>query len=117
MSSDLPLIEPSDSTAFPKVVRVDDEIADLIPGYLQRRRKDCETFHQLLKEGDFSAIRALGHNLKGSGSGYGFQPISIIGRAIEEAALSQNSSSLRVEIAALEDYLDQVRYEWSGGSA
>jgi HPt (histidine-containing phosphotransfer) domain-containing protein len=58
--------------------------------------------------GDFSAARAIGHSLAGSGGSYGFEEITRIGRAIEENSRSGDVGSLGRQIAQLEDYLSRV---------
>jgi chemotaxis protein histidine kinase CheA len=41
---------------------------------------------------DFDPIRRFGHNLKGTGRGYGFPPIETIGRELEKAAAAREAS-------------------------
>jgi HPt (histidine-containing phosphotransfer) domain-containing protein len=64
---------------------------------------------EALDHGGFDSIRRIGHNLKGSGASYGFQPISDMGKLIEEAALRQDADGIRQQIAELSRYLDQVQ--------
>ena len=90
------------------MVQVDADLEDLIPGYLQNRRKDADAIGEALEKQDFEAIRVLGHTMKGTGGGYGFDAITDIGRALEEAAKSRNVQAIRQEVAALLDYLRAV---------
>ncbi|MDH3257475.1 MAG: hypothetical protein OEM27_07640, partial [Nitrospinota bacterium] len=53
-------------------VRIDRDLQDLIPEYLKNRGKDLLAYRQALEEGDFDSIAVLGHSMKGSGGGYGF---------------------------------------------
>jgi HPt (histidine-containing phosphotransfer) domain-containing protein len=89
-------------------IQIDDELADLIPGYLENRRKDIHSILEALRGGDHEAIRYLGHSMKGSGGGYGFQAITDIGRAIETAAQEGNAEEIRVHVEALMNYLDRI---------
>jgi hypothetical protein len=50
----------------------------------------------------------MGHNMKGSGRGYGFDPISAIGASLEAAAVKRSDSLIESEISALDDYLKSV---------
>ena len=49
----------------------------------------------------------------GIGGGYGFDRITEIGAAIEEAAKRKDSEEIKRQLSALKDYLDrvEVRYE------
>lgn len=90
------------------VVQVDADLEDLIPGYLQNRRKDADAILEALENQDFETIRILGHTMKGTGGGYGFDAITDIGQALEEAAKSRQVQAIRQEVAALLDYLQAV---------
>lgn len=65
---------------------VDSEIRALVPNYLRRRRDEVEKLKCLLRDGDYMAIKEIGHNLKGTGFGFGFQVLSDLGEQLETAA-------------------------------
>jgi HPt (histidine-containing phosphotransfer) domain-containing protein len=90
------------------IVQVDPDLEDLIPGYLQNRRQDMEAILQALEKQDFETIRILGHTMKGTGGGYGFDAISEMGRALEEAAKTRDTQAIKRELASLLDYLEAV---------
>ena len=46
--------------------------------------------------------------MKGAGGGYGFDPITDIGAAIERAALAADSKVIQAGIEQLADYLARV---------
>lgn len=89
-------------------VRIDEDLAEIAPGYLENRKKDVELLPQLLEKGDFQNLRVLGHRMKGSGAGYGFDGISEIGRAIEDAAKQENREGVQKGIQELISYLDRL---------
>lgn len=89
-------------------VRIDRDLEDLIPGYLENRRKDMESIRQALKKEDLEAIRVIGHTMKGSGGGYGFDRITDIGRTLEEAARSGDKSAILRQTLELSEYLDHI---------
>lgn len=89
-------------------VVIDRELEDLIPGYLENRKKDIEKIESSLNQSDFETIRVTGHSMKGSGGGYGFDRISEIGKSIEEAAKSQDVPTIKNEIKNLGDYVNNV---------
>lgn len=89
-------------------VVIDSELEDLIPGYLENRKKDIEKIEASLGQSDFETIRVTGHSMKGSGGGYGFDRISEIGRSIEEAAKTQDVATIKTGINNLDDYIKNV---------
>ncbi|MGI6366144.1 MAG: Hpt domain-containing protein [Bacillota bacterium] len=90
------------------VVRIDAELEDLIPGYLDNRREDIRQIEQCLEKGDFETIRRLAHRMKGSGGGYGFDRITEIGAAMEQAAIQAHAVKTREQLELLRDYLVRV---------
>lgn len=89
-------------------VHVDRDLQDLIPDYLKNRGKDLLIYQQALEKGDFDSIAALGHTMKGSGGGYGFNDLSSIGRAIEKAAKNRDKESIHRSIIDLMDFLKKL---------
>ena len=89
-------------------ITVDPEIADLIPGFLENRRKDITAMKDALGKGDFEAIRILGHSMKGAGGSYGFDGVTDIGSALEQAATGKNAEEVKKLIEDLATYLDKV---------
>jgi len=54
------------------------------------------------------AVSILAHNMRGSGGGFGFQPITDLGAAIEQAADDADLGAARKWLAELSLYLDGV---------
>ena len=90
------------------VVHVDADIEELVPGFLQNMREDVKTILDVLEKGDYETIRILGHTMKGSGGGYGFDAITNIGHSVEEAAKGKNSEEIKKQVNELSSYLDKV---------
>ena len=90
------------------LVRADPDLADLIPGFLNNRRKDIATMQDALARGDFETVRSLGHSMKGAGGGYGFDAITEIGAALEQAAKRADAEASRKWAGELSRYLDRV---------
>ncbi len=89
-------------------VRVDRELEDLIPGYLAKRRKDIPSIISFVDQGDYEKVRVLGHSMKGSGGGYGFDPITEIGARIEGAAKEKDEQAIRNLTDELSKYLERI---------
>lgn len=94
-------------------VSIDEDIRDLVPGYLENREKDLQSIKEWLASENFDQIKSLGHTMKGSGSGYGFDTITEIGKNIESAASAKNVSAIQGELDRLRNYLDnlEITYE------
>lgn len=90
------------------VVYIDADLEDLIPGFMENRRKDIQAMTGALDRQDYPTVQNLGHSMKGVGGGYGFDVITDIGRSIEEAAKAQSADDIRRWIDALASYLDRV---------
>jgi len=84
-------------------------IEQLVPKYLDDRNGEVPVLESALAVGDYETIRVLGHQLKGSGTPYGFAALSQIGRGLELAAQSKLPGEIRRQIAALGDYLGRVK--------
>ncbi|MCE5281438.1 MAG: Hpt domain-containing protein [Deltaproteobacteria bacterium] len=90
------------------VVKIDPDLAELIPGYLENRTQDILQILEALERADFETIRTLGHGMKGSGGGYGFAPITEIGKVIETAAKEGKAGEIREGVESLRSYLEKV---------
>lgn len=91
------------------LVDIDPDLADLVPGYLANRRADVARVRLAITEADWAGIGRLAHGLKGSGGGYGFDPISVIGAGMEKAARVEDPVEVNRFVNMLEDYLARVR--------
>jgi CheY-like chemotaxis protein len=89
-------------------VRANPKIADLIPGFLHHRRQDVSAILDALHKGDFETIEGLGHGMKGAGGSWGFQGITDIGAALEQAAVHADTDVSLKWVGELSSYLDRV---------
>lgn len=89
-------------------VSVDRDLEDLVPGFLENRRKDIREVRASIESEDFDIMRVIGHRMKGSGGGYGFAEISEIGAEIENAANARDAATVARNIDRLSDYLERV---------
>jgi CheY-like chemotaxis protein len=92
-------------------VSVETWLKPVVGGYLEKRRADIRKLRSALDRGDFAAIRTLGHQMAGTGGAYGFEPITEIGNAFEEAALAGDAARMRAGVEDLERYLNSVQVE------
>src|SRR3954454_14062155 len=104
-----PLPAPEESRRTETIlVRANPKFAYLIPAFLQNRRQDVSAIVEALDRGDFQTVESLGHGMKGAGGSYGFQAITDIGAALEQAAESVDDDASRKWVGELSSYLDRV---------
>jgi hypothetical protein len=89
-------------------VHVDPEIKDLVPEYLENRKKDVESMKACVNQGDFEVLQVMGHRFRGGGKLYGFEQITFLGEIIEKAALSKDVDQIQKALISLEEYLSKV---------
>lgn len=94
-------------------VIIDEDLEDLIPGYLENRHQDILLILSALENNDFETIRFIGHKMKGSGGGYGFGKITEIGQDLETAAKSLAGREIHKQVSALRDYLGRIKVVFS----
>jgi signal transduction histidine kinase len=90
-------------------VSVESWLKPVVGGYLEKRRGDVEKLRAALDRGDYATIRTLGHQMAGTGGGYGFDPITEIGSVLEESALANDAGRIRASIENLDQYLNAVQ--------
>ncbi|MFQ5672143.1 MAG: Hpt domain-containing protein [Nitrospinales bacterium] len=90
------------------IVAIEADLKTLIPKYLNNRQKDIRSILENLDQGNFEAIRNIGHMMNGSGRGYGFNRISQIGVALEQGGQESNSGKIRKSTDELADYLNRI---------
>jgi PAS domain S-box-containing protein len=100
------LVEDSWMAAIPS--NAGHRFASRIPAYLQNCRANGLAMTAALDRVDFAALRSLGHQMNGSGGMFGFQAITDIGAAIEEAAERDDNDASRRWVGELSTYLDRV---------
>lgn len=81
----------------------------LMAQYLERREQDFEVIGTALTESNFAAIEAIGHKLGGSGSAYGLDEVTRLGRELERAAQAEDSKAVAARIAELQSYVHQLK--------
>ena len=91
-----------------KTVFVDAELEPIVPRFLELRYEDVESIGKLLEISDFESIKRIGHSMKGSGGGYGFDYISELGMKIERAAGSGDREEVRSLASQLSSYIERV---------
>jgi len=91
------------------IVVVEKDLEDLVPVFMNNRKKEIETLRAALAALDFEQLRQLGHRMKGVGNSYGFGKVSELGSGIEDRARSEDRAALDALIVDYADYLARVK--------
>ena len=89
-------------------VHIDQDLQEIVPGFLENRRRDVQTLETALQQNNLAQIHIIGHRMKGDGGGYGFDAISMMGDALEQAAAREDLDAIRRHTAELVDFLARV---------
>jgi HPt (histidine-containing phosphotransfer) domain-containing protein len=89
-------------------VYIDHGLEEIVPGFLENRRRDVQTLETALRESNLAQIQTIGHRMKGDGGGYGFDAISVMGAALEQAAAREDRNAIRRHIDELIDFLARL---------
>jgi CheY-like chemotaxis protein len=103
-----PIVKEKNGRTDAAIARMTDKIADKIPAYLQNCRQNADLMLDALDRVDFETVTFLAHQMSGSGGMFGFQEITDIGAALEQAARSADSDASRKRVTELFSCLDRI---------
>lgn len=86
-------------------------MAELRAGYLDHRRAELAALDAALRNADFTALQKAGHNLKGTGSAYGFSELTDLGRALEAAGKGRDAAAVEGLLDQMDAFIGMVRPE------
>lgn len=93
-------------------VKIDKELADLIPNFMEGRKKEIPILEKALKDSDFETLKSIGHKLKGNAPGYGFNLLGTHGAALEIAGRNKRLEDAQKIISQIKDYVAGVQVEF-----
>jgi len=97
-----PVRTPTATTA------TDRRIAERAPLFLRNTRQNSIIMREAFDGDDLATVISLGHRMSGAGGMFGFQGITDIGAAIEQAALRGDTASVLTSMEELSGYLDRA---------
>lgn len=92
--------------------KLDSYYRDLVEDYLKILEIKKSDYLLLLKEGDFEALRVIGHNLAGTGGSYGLTFLVDVGDAIELSAKNDDYKKCEDAFSRLIEFLKKVEIEY-----
>lgn len=89
------------------------ELRDLIPLFMKTRRNEVDSLRGALASANYERIRQLAHRMRGVGNSYGFAQVSMLGKYIEECALTGDRTLLEKLISEYAGYLANVQIAYA----
>ncbi|MFZ0247058.1 Hpt domain-containing protein [Candidatus Binatus sp.] len=90
------------------IVGVDEDLSDLIPGFLTHKRADVMTIFDANARHDYAEIGRIAHRIKGEGGSYGFETMTEMGRSLEHAAAMRDDGAVATLAHQLLNYMDRL---------
>ena len=75
---------------------------------LNNKKQAIKEINKIKEDEDFDFIYRFGHNMKGTGTSYGFVSISEMGKILEQAGTDKNIQVINEEIKKLTEYIEKV---------
>lgn len=91
----------------------DPEFQALIREYLDYLVESLSSLQGNLNKRNYRSVQEFGHNLKGSGGGYGFDDLSSLGDSMEMAAEEEDRAAIETLIGKLKGLLQEKRQKYS----
>ncbi len=87
-------VDKGDMEMSKVTVEIDADLRDLIPQFIENRKRDIESLAELIAKEELTAIAQLSHKIKGAAAGYGFSELSDLAAQMEVAAKNANPAPL-----------------------
>jgi HPt (histidine-containing phosphotransfer) domain-containing protein len=85
------------------------DFQELIPEFIENRRRELEALRGALAARRYDQLSELGHCMRGIGTSYGFERVSILGDQIEGRAAAADLEGVAARIDEYAEYLARVR--------
>lgn len=89
-------------------ISVDEMLKDLIPGFLKNKENEIQQLTEMLEKKDFTKVKKLGHNWKGSCPSYGFHYLGEMGKEFEELIHNEDYTTLKKIVSSLPSYIKNL---------
>ena len=94
------------------VYKIDKELKDIVPAFMDARIKDKELLKNFFAEKNYEELKSIGHKVKGTSGSYEFMELSEIGEKIESSAGEKDDDSLAKLIQEYQEHVDQIEIEY-----
>lgn len=94
------------------VVKIDADLQEIIPTFLENRHKDLITFEKAMETQDLPAIEAVAHKLAGNAGSYGLPDLGEIGAALERACQKEDAMEVQKLLLDYRNYILNLDIEF-----
>lgn len=77
--------------------------------YIERRKSDFLELNKAIEKGDFSYLEKIGHQVKGNAQSFGFDELSPIGIALENAGKTKDLQKAKSVIKEFGDTINSIQ--------
>lgn len=102
----------AEKKAAEPVVRIEAELAELIPQYIANRWADLSFARQLLVNSDFQLLSRMARRVRDGATSYGFTGLCVIAQGLENAAEQRDAAAVNVQLECYDAFLRSVRIEY-----
>lgn len=84
----------------------------MIPRFMENRRKELVSMCEAASMGEYETVRKLAHGIKGAGGSYGFDELTALAAALDQAAKAGHGAAVGEGLAAIERYLTAIDVQY-----
>ena len=104
--------ELSDNSDKSIIIKIKSMMKPIIPEFLTEKSDEIQKLKDFLLDGNYMGIRKIAHDFQGSGSAYGFDYITELGKNLSKEAKMSNNEKLNILIKEFEIYLKSIKIEY-----
>lgn len=93
-------------------IEIDADLQDLVPQFVENRKRDLESLQQLVLKKDIEAIAQLAHKIKGAAAGYGFNELSDLASQLEKAAKNKDETPLESLVQKMKVHFSNIEIQY-----
>jgi CheY-like chemotaxis protein/HPt (histidine-containing phosphotransfer) domain-containing protein len=92
----------------------DPEIADILPGFVERLSSQVSALTKALEEEKLEDVQRLAHQLKGAGGSYGYPTLSEAAKSLEVAAKARDADGATAALTEVKQICAAIQAGWAG---
>lgn len=93
-------------------IKIDADLKDIIPTFLENRKKDIIIIEKALETNDLSTIESVAHKLAGNAGSYGLPDLGNIGASLENACQREDLAEVQKLHGDYQNYLQNLNIEF-----
>jgi len=95
-----------------KIVFIDSDLKEIIPGFLENRKKDINQLDDLIQNEQWKQIESIAHKLAGNAGSYGFDELGEIGSQLESACQNRDVELIKQYCGAYNEFMNNLKVEY-----